>query len=122
MAAALIRKRYGRSRICTAVFGNVRTRQKHWSTPRYLEQAWVRNCSGNLYLTGPSYRAALQDEAARRCAATDPSEAADVLVSVTSTLEVCFSPFVGGIGRFAGATGDLTNIGEADLQAGTALR
>ena len=52
----------------------------------------------------------------------DPSEAADVLVSVTSTLEVCFSPFVGGTERFAGATGDLTNIGEADLQAGTALR
>ena len=65
---------------------------------------------------------ALQDEAARRCAATDPSEAADVLVSVTSTLEVSFSPFVGGTERFAGATGDLTNIGEADLQAGTALR
>ena len=29
---------------------------------------------------------------------------------------------VGGTGRFAGATGDLTNIGEADLVAGTALR
>ena len=29
---------------------------------------------------------------------------------------------VGGKGRFAGASGNLTNIGEADLQAGTALR
>ena len=29
---------------------------------------------------------------------------------------------IGGTGRFAGATGDLTNIGEADLQAGTAIR
>ena len=29
---------------------------------------------------------------------------------------------VGGTGRFAGATGDLTNIGEADLVAGTAFR
>jgi hypothetical protein len=28
----------------------------------------------------------------------------------------------GGTGKFAGATGDLTNIGEADLQAGTAIR
>lgn len=28
----------------------------------------------------------------------------------------------GGTGRFAGATGDLTNIGEADLVAGTAIR
>ena len=28
----------------------------------------------------------------------------------------------GGTGKFAGATGDLTNIGEADLQAGTAFR
>jgi hypothetical protein len=29
---------------------------------------------------------------------------------------------IGGTGRFAGATGELTNIGEADLQAGTAIR
>jgi len=29
---------------------------------------------------------------------------------------------IGGTGKFAGATGDLTNIGEADLQAGIALR
>jgi hypothetical protein len=29
---------------------------------------------------------------------------------------------VGGTGRFAGATGDLTNIGEADLVAGTTFR
>jgi hypothetical protein len=29
---------------------------------------------------------------------------------------------VGGTGRFAGATGDLSNIGEADLVAGTAFR
>ena len=29
---------------------------------------------------------------------------------------------IGGTGRFAGATGDLTSFGEADLQAGTALR
>jgi hypothetical protein len=28
----------------------------------------------------------------------------------------------GGTGKFAGATGNLTNIGEADLQAGTAFR
>jgi hypothetical protein len=28
----------------------------------------------------------------------------------------------GGTGKFAGATGDLTAIGEADLAAGTALR
>jgi hypothetical protein len=28
----------------------------------------------------------------------------------------------GGTGKFAGATGDLTNIGEADLDAGTAFR
>ncbi len=29
---------------------------------------------------------------------------------------------IGGTGKFAGATGDLTSIGEADLQAGTAIR
>lgn len=29
---------------------------------------------------------------------------------------------IGGTGRFAGASGNLTNIGEADLQAGTAIR
>jgi hypothetical protein len=29
---------------------------------------------------------------------------------------------VGGTGKFAGATGNLTNIGEADLQAGTVFR
>ena len=45
-------------------------------------------------MTGPSYRAALQDEADRHCAATDPSEAGDVLVSVTSTLGVCFICFL----------------------------
>jgi len=28
----------------------------------------------------------------------------------------------GGTGKFAGATGDLINIGEADLQLGTAIR
>src|SRR5436309_9640621 len=53
----------------------------------------------------------------------DHAVATTIPVSQTRFAIVSYpTHIVGGTGRFAGATGDLTNIGEADLQAGTALR
>ena len=53
----------------------------------------------------------------------DHAVATTIPVSQTRFAFVSYpTHIVGGTGRFAGATGDLTNVGEADLQAGTALR
>jgi hypothetical protein len=52
-----------------------------------------------------------------------PAVATTVPLSQTRFAFVSYPAHItGGTGRFAGATGDLTNIGEADLQAGTAIR
>src|SRR5690242_11580326 len=53
----------------------------------------------------------------------DPAVATTVPLSQTRFAFIGYPAHIsGGTGRFAGATGDLTNIGEADLQAGTAIR
>lgn len=53
----------------------------------------------------------------------DHAVATTIPVSQTRFAVVSYpTHIIGGTGRFAGATGNLTNIGEADLQAGTALR
>ena len=53
----------------------------------------------------------------------DHAVATTIPVSQTRFAIVSYpTHIVGGTGRFAGATGDLTNVGEADLQAGTVLR
>lgn len=53
----------------------------------------------------------------------DPAVATTAPLSQTRFAFISYSAhIIGGTGRFAGATGDLTNIGEADLQAGTAIR
>ncbi len=53
----------------------------------------------------------------------DHAVATTIPVSQTRFAFVSYpTHIVGGTGRFAGATGDLTNVGEADLQAGTVLR
>ncbi len=52
-----------------------------------------------------------------------PAVATTVPVSQTRFAFTSYPAHItGGTGKFAGATGDLTNIGEADLQAGTAIR
>jgi hypothetical protein len=52
-----------------------------------------------------------------------PAVATTVPLSQTRFAFISYpAQIIGGTGRFAGATGDLTNIGEADLQAGTAIR
>ena len=53
----------------------------------------------------------------------DPAVATTAPLSQTRFAIVNYPAHInGGTGKFAGATGDLTNIGEADLQAGTAFR
>jgi hypothetical protein len=53
----------------------------------------------------------------------DPAVATTAPLSRTRFAVISYPAHItGGTGRFAGATGDLTNIGEADLIAGTAFR
>ena len=53
----------------------------------------------------------------------DPAVATTAPISQTRFAVITYPAHItGGTGKFAGATGDLTNIGEADLQAGTAFR
>jgi hypothetical protein len=53
----------------------------------------------------------------------DPAIATTAPLSQTRFAVISYPAHIsGGTGRFAGATGDLTNIGEADLVAGTAFR
>ncbi len=53
----------------------------------------------------------------------DPAVATTAPLSQTRFAVISYPAHItGGTGKFAGATGDLTNIGEADLQAGTVFR
>ena len=53
----------------------------------------------------------------------DPAVATTAPLSQTRFAIISYPAHIsGGTGRFAGATGNLTNIGEADLQAGTVFR
>jgi len=53
----------------------------------------------------------------------DPAVATTAPISQTLFAVITYPVHVtGGTGRFAGATGDITNIGEADLIAGTVFR
>jgi hypothetical protein len=53
----------------------------------------------------------------------DPATATTIPISQTLFAIVTYpTHIIGGTGKFAGATGQLTNIGEADLIKGTALR
>ena len=55
----------------------------------------------------------------------DPATATVVLVPPSQTMFAIVTDPVhlrGGTGKFAGATGDLTNIGEVDLSSGTVFR
>lgn len=52
-----------------------------------------------------------------------PAVATTVPLSQTRFAFISYpTQIIGGTGKFAGATGDLINIGEADLQLGTAIR
>ena len=69
----------------------------------HVQHHWVTESGDNIYF--------------------DPAVATTVPLSQTRFAFVSYpAHIIGGTGRFAGATGDLTNIGEADLQAGTAIR
>jgi hypothetical protein len=53
----------------------------------------------------------------------DPAVATTIPLSQTRFGFTSYPAHIsGGTGKFAGATGDLINIGEADLQLGTAIR
>jgi hypothetical protein len=53
----------------------------------------------------------------------DPAVATTIPLSQTRFAFTSYPVHIsGGTGKFAGATGDLINIGEADLQLGTAIR
>jgi len=53
----------------------------------------------------------------------DPAVAATAPISQTLFAVITYPVHVtGGTGKFAGATGDITNIGEVDLTAGTVFR
>ena len=53
----------------------------------------------------------------------DPAAAITTPLSQTRFAFITYLAHItGGTGKFAGATGDLTNIGEADLVLGTAIR
>ena len=53
----------------------------------------------------------------------DPAVATTAPLSQTRFAVISYpTDIIGGTGKFAGATGHLTNIGEADLQAGTVFR
>jgi hypothetical protein len=70
-----------------------------------IQHHWVTTAGDNIYF--------------------DPAVATTVPIPLSQT-RFAFTSYPahvsGGTGKFAGATGDLTNIGEADLQLGTAIR
>jgi len=69
----------------------------------HVQHHWVTESGDNIYF--------------------DPAVATTVPLSQTRFAFTSYPAHIsGGTGKFAGATGDLTNIGEADLQAGTAIR
>jgi hypothetical protein len=69
----------------------------------HVQHHWVTESGDNIYF--------------------DPAVATTVPLSQTRFAFTSYPAHItGGTGRFAGATGDLTNIGEADLQLGTAIR
>jgi len=69
----------------------------------HVQHHWVTESGDNIYF--------------------DPAVATTVPLSQTRFAFTSYPVHIsGGTGKFAGATGDLTSIGEADLQAGTAIR
>jgi hypothetical protein len=69
----------------------------------HVQHHWVTESGDNIYF--------------------DPAVATTVPLSQTRFAFVSYpTHIIGGTGRYAHATGDLTNIGEADLQLGTAIR
>jgi len=69
----------------------------------HVQHHWVTESGDNIYF--------------------DPAVATTVPLSQTRFAFTSYPAHIsGGTGKFAGATGDLTNIGEADLQFGTAIR
>lgn len=68
-----------------------------------VQHHWVTDSGDNIYF--------------------DPAVATTAPLSPTRFAVVSYLAHItGGTGKFAGATGNLTNIGEADLQAGTVFR
>jgi len=69
----------------------------------HIQHHWVTTAGDNIYF--------------------DPAVATTQPLSQTLFAVITYPVHInGGTGKFAGATGDLTNIGEADLIAGTAFR
>jgi len=69
----------------------------------HVQPHWVTESGDNIYF--------------------DPAVATTVPLSQTRFAFVSYpTHIIGGTGRYAQATGDLTSIGEADLQVGTAIR
>jgi len=69
----------------------------------HVQHHWVTESGDNIYF--------------------DPAVATTVPLSQTRFAIISYPTHIsGGTGRFAGATGDATVLGEADLQDGTALR
>jgi hypothetical protein len=69
----------------------------------HVQHHWVTDSGDNIYI--------------------DPAVATTVPLSQTRFAIISYPTHIsGGTGRFAGATGDVTVLGEADLQDGTALR
>jgi hypothetical protein len=69
----------------------------------HVQHHWVTESGDNIYF--------------------DPAVATTVPLSQTRFAFVSYpTHIIGGTGRYAQATGDLTSIGEADLQVGTAIR
>jgi hypothetical protein len=69
----------------------------------HVQHHWVTESGDNIYF--------------------DPAVATTAPLSQTRFAVISYpAHIIGGTGKFAGATGDLTNIGEADLQAGTVFR
>ena len=68
-----------------------------------VQHHWVTEAGDNIYF--------------------DPAVATTIPLSQTRFAFTSYPVHIsGGTGKFAGATGDLINIGEADLQLGTAIR
>ena len=69
----------------------------------HIQHHWVTEAGDNIYF--------------------DPAVATTIPLSQTRFAFTSYPVHIsGGTGKFAGATGDLINIGEADLQLGTAIR
>jgi hypothetical protein len=71
----------------------------------HVQHHWVTESGDNIYL----------DPAVATTVPVQNSQTRFAIVSYPSRI-------TGGTGRFAGATGDVSYFGEADLVAGTALR